>query len=282
MNFFCPLFVSFCDIALAGGCFVTFYGGDVAMNDRIPSELAILSRAQRALAQAGNLEDVKDLRDKAEAARKYAHSARLSLERQNECAEFKLNCERKAGRLLIELGIGPGRPKGKKRSHHATILSRLGINKSQSSRWQREAQVPENLLQEYLEKARIAGKEITAQGLLRLAQQQRHTARPIREDTDTAKPKRRERHIASPIAESCLCERGDFSAEACELVDELLNQHWLLSNNLLEFCEQEVVRPKLVQRRTVARVLAESRELLVTLLGILSVKTRDRAKRLSN
>jgi hypothetical protein len=43
-----------------------------------------------------------------------------------------------------------------------------------------------------------------------------------------------------------------------------------------------VVRPKLIQRRTVARVLAESRELLVTLLGILSVKTRDRAKRLSN
>ena len=71
-------------------------------------ELTVLSEAHRALAQARTVEEVKIIRDKAEAARKYAQCAVLGLETQNRCAELKLHCERKAGRLLCGTSLIPG------------------------------------------------------------------------------------------------------------------------------------------------------------------------------
>jgi hypothetical protein len=251
------------------------------MNESLPNELAVLGEAHRSLSLAQTVEEVKALRDKAEAARKYAQCARLGLEKQNQCAEFKLSCERKAGRLLIELGIGPGRPGRKKKSHHRTILEDLGINKNQSSRWQRVAQIPEELLQHYIVMALKSGIEITSQGLLRLAQRKRDAEAVCRTATCGAKARRRQERAASVIDEPRSSnEFGDdvrIPGEAIELVAELLNHHGLLLNNLREFCEQEVVRPHLIQRRTVARVLTESKELLTTLIGLLRANIRIRA-----
>jgi hypothetical protein len=48
---------------------------------REPRQLVLLSQAQRALAEATSLDEIKDIRDKAEAARKYVESARLGLQR---------------------------------------------------------------------------------------------------------------------------------------------------------------------------------------------------------
>ena len=62
---------------------------------------------------------------------------KLSLEKQNQFAELRLRCEIKAGRLLIALGIGRGRP-AKKKSHRVTFLQDLRISKNQSSRWQQQ------------------------------------------------------------------------------------------------------------------------------------------------
>jgi hypothetical protein len=238
------------------------------MRKSSPRNLAVLREAHRALAAATTVGEVKELRDKAEAARKYAECAKLGLEKQNQCAEFKLKCERKAGRLLIELGIGPGRPGKEKWSHHATILADLGINKSQSSRWQMEAKVPDELLQLYMATAREKRREITALGLLRLAKQQREVATLDGSGVVQAK---RPRKAARAYSVSPPPLGGDYRVldAAIELVVELLNHHGLLSDNLLDFFQQEVVRTELVQRRTVARVLNESRESLLTLLGML-------------
>jgi hypothetical protein len=60
-----------------------------------------------------------------------------------------------------------------------------------------------------------------------------------------------------------------------QIVDELVNHHGVLTDNLQEFCEQEFVRPRLVQRRTVDRLLRESKVLLSTLLGIFQGTLRD-------
>ena len=84
------------------------------------------------------------------------------LETQNRCAELKLHCERKAGRLLAELHLGRGRLGKKKWSHDGTILKDLGINKNQSSRWQMEAEVPDSLFRLYLKVARQEQREVTA------------------------------------------------------------------------------------------------------------------------
>jgi len=62
-------------------------------------ELAILDEARRLLMESGSLEDIKSVRDRAEAIRQYAQSAALGLELQNRAAEVKLLAERRAGEL---------------------------------------------------------------------------------------------------------------------------------------------------------------------------------------
>ena len=68
-----------------------------------PRELVLLDKASRALAQASTVDEIKDIRDKAEAARKYAQSAKLGLDIQNYAAEIKLRAERKVGELLLDM-----------------------------------------------------------------------------------------------------------------------------------------------------------------------------------
>jgi len=67
------------------------------------TELVKFDAAISAIAKARSVDEVKDIRDKAEAVRKYAKQAGISLEGQNMLAEIKLRAERKAGALLAEM-----------------------------------------------------------------------------------------------------------------------------------------------------------------------------------
>jgi hypothetical protein len=58
-------------------------------------ELAALGQASRMLVEAKSLEEIKSIRDKAEAARAYVKAAKLGLEVQNRAAEVKLRAERR-------------------------------------------------------------------------------------------------------------------------------------------------------------------------------------------
>ena len=245
------------------------------MSDGLFSSLVDLDNVQQELAQATTLQEVRVLLATAEAWRKFAIRANLGLEKQNRLAQFKLECERKAGSLLMELGVRRGRPQKKKRSHHGTILADLGLTKNQSSRWQQEARVPEDVLQSYLATTRQEGKEVTTQGLLRLARQSRPVASPKSNVVRISKLKRPV-WAAKELAAPRNIRISDLHGAVLQIVEELLNHHGVLTDNLSEFCEQEVVRPRLVQRRTVDRLLRESKELLATLLGILQVTVRDR------
>ena len=113
------------------------------------------------MAKVATIDEAKDVRDKAEAVRRYAKTAGESLELQNACAEIKLRAERRAGDLLgvMEKNKGAAHPT---RSHDATTLSDLNITKSQSSRWQTEASVPDAIFEEFLEAANAA--EVESEG----------------------------------------------------------------------------------------------------------------------
>ena len=103
-------------------------------SNRRPRELKVLDKLAHALAETRNLTEIKSLRDKAEAARKYAQSAALSLKIQNRAAELKLLAERRAGELLNELVAHGGNRRSS--SHTENLkLSDLGIDHNQSSRW---------------------------------------------------------------------------------------------------------------------------------------------------
>jgi site-specific DNA-methyltransferase (adenine-specific) len=123
--------------------------------------------ARRALAACRTPQQAKDLRDKAEAMRKYLRAAGAGLEKQNDAAEIKIHAERKLGELLDETIAHKG---GRKRLRDATVsLGDLGVEKTLSLRCQRVALVPERLLAKYTKARRAAREEITTADVLRIA-----------------------------------------------------------------------------------------------------------------
>jgi len=133
--------------------------------------LASISKARKALAAASKLEDVLSIRDQAEALRVYMRAAAEGLETSNAAAEIKLRAERKAGAMLaaMEKNVG-GRPT---QTGNVVLpvssLDDLGIDKMQSSRWQKEASVSDEDFEDYLHQCLHDKKEVTQSGLLKLA-----------------------------------------------------------------------------------------------------------------
>jgi hypothetical protein len=103
----------------------------------------------RAIAEAYEIDEIKDIRDKAAALEHYARQARNN-EAERQCAEIRLRAERKAGQLLRQMKKangaaqpGVGRRGRTMPSDDTRALSDLGITYDQSSQWQKLADVPE-------------------------------------------------------------------------------------------------------------------------------------------
>ncbi len=137
--------------------------------------LVRLNKAGRELALLTRIDEIKEIRDKAEALRMYSKQAGESLEMQNNCAEIKIRAERRAGELLKETGRKRGET-NKKIMFHDGILSptlrKLGIEPKQSMRWQIIAGIPEKVFEEHVESTRAKAAELTTAGVLKLAKRQ--------------------------------------------------------------------------------------------------------------
>ncbi|HLF11994.1 MAG TPA: hypothetical protein VJA26_12335 [Gammaproteobacteria bacterium] len=104
-----------------------------------------------AIAEAHAVDEVKDIRDKAQALEKYAAQAR-NFEAEQRAARIRINAELRAGELLkgmqkaagaAESGTKRNGSGGKvTRSNDTTTLADLNISKDQSSRWQQLAENP--------------------------------------------------------------------------------------------------------------------------------------------
>jgi phage N-6-adenine-methyltransferase len=133
--------------------------------------LSRISEARKALTAAKSLDDVLQIRDQAEALRVYVKAASDSLEAANAAAEIKLRAERKAGEMLASMEKNPGG--GDQSTGNGVLpvpsLDDLGIDKMQSSRWQREAKVPEEQFEAYVESCNESSQELTQAGLLKIA-----------------------------------------------------------------------------------------------------------------
>jgi ParB family chromosome partitioning protein len=104
----------------------------------------------------------------AEAARVYALQARYGVEMVNQAAEIKLRAERRCGELLQEMDKQHGARPPDTGLHDVTppLLADLGIDKMQSSRWQRLADIPEPSFERYISEKKATGDLITTTGLL--------------------------------------------------------------------------------------------------------------------
>jgi|CZKZ01.1.fsa_nt_gi hypothetical protein len=140
--------------------------------------------AKKALALASRVDEVKNIRDRAEAVRVYATQAR-DYDLQNRAATIRLLAERRAGQLLLDMTKNPGtrgagRPRrdgtAKRRYSRATTipptLEELNISKVQSSKWQRLARlVDDETFEEAIEQAKERFGELTTAGVLRMVKQ---------------------------------------------------------------------------------------------------------------
>jgi hypothetical protein len=130
-----------------------------------------LEAAVRALAEARDVSEVKEVRDQAAAITRYLRQQRNGLEAQNQAAELKLRAERRLGELLACTVCHGGDRRS--RCQRATLNGRGGlpdgISRTQSSRWQRVADIPAKVFETHLEETKGRGHELTTVGVLELA-----------------------------------------------------------------------------------------------------------------
>jgi len=103
-----------------------------------------------AIAVCYDIDEIKDIRDRALAFEKYAQVA-MNTDAEHQCADIRVRAERKAGALLADMEKAkgarePGTNRGTTRSRNdtASTLDALGISKGQSSRWQRLAAISDD------------------------------------------------------------------------------------------------------------------------------------------
>jgi hypothetical protein len=142
--------------------------------ERAQRQLMRVERAKSLLAHVRTVTEAREIRDRAAAAQFYLRAREDSHDAAQNAGEIKVRAERRLGDLLRETvnqKTSAGRPKKNGRTLRPISTGRLpdGVSKSQSSRWQQAATVPEKAFETYVADCRTTGKMITSEGVRKLA-----------------------------------------------------------------------------------------------------------------
>ena len=144
---------------------------------------------------------LKDIKDKAEALRVYARTAKKSFEMQNEYAEVKIRAERRCGQIIPPMIQHGGDRKSKSRFNGKTLKD-LGVSKNQSHRWQIIAQLDEKEFEGFIAQVKDSKEELTSAGVFRFANKK------LNQKNDESKPVPGAESIKTPISIKTIT--GDF------------------------------------------------------------------------
>ncbi len=136
------------------------------------NQLTKYDAARYALSVAVQVDEVKDIRDKAEAMAAYARQAK-DTELVQWATEIKVRAERKAGQMLAEMPKATGKA-GQFTGGHIVVppvkektLADIGITKNESSRWQKLAAVTDTQFEHAVAAAKEVAGEVTTAAMLR-------------------------------------------------------------------------------------------------------------------
>lgn len=142
--------------------------------------LARIDDLQRAVQGLTRVEDVKTIRDQAEAVRAWARARHDAWDLQLQAAELRLRAERRLGELLppvpthAEAGRRGGRGRKARKPSPASTASvdpaALGMSRNGIHRLRLLARVPADAFEEALAAGRERRRIVTAKALLRLAE----------------------------------------------------------------------------------------------------------------
>lgn len=137
-----------------------------------PRELVALTKARDQLAACVNVDEVKDIIDKAEAIRQYSKEAGLGLDAVIKATLIKTLAERRAGELLKGMELNGGDRKSELRNERVK-LSDLGITSPQSHRWQTMAELAECEIDAIAAEALAKRKEFTSKQIYALGKKRK-------------------------------------------------------------------------------------------------------------
>jgi len=132
----------------------------------VGNELVLWDSVKRAIAECHKVDEIKQIRDKAEV---YRYALKLAGEAPavvRQAEEIKLRAERRAGELLREQPKADGGHRwSRSEPTTETTYAEQGIDKRDASIWQRIAEIPRERFEQFIAEA----PEITTAGALRLA-----------------------------------------------------------------------------------------------------------------
>lgn len=148
------------------------------------SALIRYEAARNALAEAHRVDEVKDIRDKAEAMAAYARQAKDS-ELIQYATEIKVRAERRCGELLSRTekntgarGIGTGALASSEGT--PPTLAAMGLTYDESSRYQQLAAMPAEHFETAVATAKATAGEVTTAFMLREAKKAKPAGKPMK------------------------------------------------------------------------------------------------------
>jgi hypothetical protein len=157
----------------------------------VSTQLVRYEQARFALAECQRVDEVKDIRDKAEAMAAYARQAKDS-ELIQFATEIKVRAERRCGELLTSSAMNGERATRERHGRGGQVaacdqpptLAEMGLTKDQSSRYQQLAAMPDAHFETAVATAKDTAGQVTTAFMLREAGKGKPTKRQTKKDKE--------------------------------------------------------------------------------------------------